>query len=129
MLVLIVLCSNVFVDLIGGSALFYLGTYCMIADVSKKKSEESSVVRFAFINGLNHIGFFLGNSLAGPIKSILGLRYNFALGLLFAVISAAYTIIFIKETLMLQDVSTDINTNHGRYTNTEYNKKPRNTLS
>ena len=114
---LIVLCSNFFVDLIGGSVLFYLGTYCMIADVSKRKSEESSVVRFAFINGLNHIGFFLGNSLAGPIKSNLGLRYNFALGLLFAVISAVYTIIFIKETLIIQDDSTDINANHGRYEN------------
>ena len=118
MLVLIVLCSNVFVDLIGGSALFYLGTYCMIADVSKRKSEDSSVVRFAFINGLNHIGFFLGNSLAGPIKSNLGLRYNFALGLLFAVISAAYTIIFIKETLIIQDGSTDIYANNGKYKNT-----------
>ena len=118
MLVFSVLCSNVSIDLIGGSALFYLGTYCMIADVSKRKSEESSVVRFAFINGLNHIGFFLGNSLAGPIKSNVGLRYNFALGLLFAVISAAYTIIFIKETLMIPDVSTDINDNHGRYENT-----------
>ena len=106
-----------FIDLIGGSALFYLGTYCMIADVSKRESEESSVVRFAFINGLNHIGFFLGNSLAGPIKSNLGLRYNFALGLLFAVISAAYTIIFIKETLMVQNVSTDTNATRGRYEN------------
>ena len=118
MLILIVLFSNVFTDLIGGGVLFYLGTYCMIADVSKRKSEESSVVRFAFINGLNHIGFFLGNSLAGPIKSSLGLRYNFALGLLFAVISAAYTIIFVKETLIIHEDVIDINGHQGKFKNT-----------
>ena len=41
----------------------------------------------------------MGNAAAGPIKTNLGLKYNFALGLLLTVIAAAYTIIYIPETL------------------------------
>ena len=57
-------------------------------------------VFYILFYGLFHGGFFLGNALAGPVKVTLGLKYNFAFGLLFSVIAAAYTLIFIKETLV-----------------------------
>ena len=71
----------------------------MIADITKKTSAESSTIRLALLDGIYHIGFFMGNAAAGPIKTNLGLKYNFALGLLLTVIAAAYTIIYIPETL------------------------------
>ena len=80
--------------------MFYLGSYCMIADITKKTSAASSTLRLAFLDGIGRIGFFMGNAAAGPIKANLGLKYNFAFGLLFTVISAAYTMIFIPETLV-----------------------------
>ena len=89
------LCLNV--DLSGGSILFYLGAYCYMADVT---SPADKTIRLALLDGLIHIGFYVGNALAGPIKKHLGLKYNFAFGVLFTVISAAYTIIFIKESLV-----------------------------
>ena len=87
----------------GGSLLFYIGAYSMIADIAKRSNEESATIRLSFIDGLFHIGWFMGNAIAGPIKNNLGLRYNFAFGLLFTVISAVYTIIFIEETLVKQE--------------------------
>ena len=87
----------------GGSLLFYIGAYSMIADIAKRSNEESATIRLSFIDGLFHIAWFMGNAIAGPIKNNLGLRYNFAFGLLFTVISAVYTIIFIEETLVKQE--------------------------
>ena len=83
----------------------------MIADLTKKASAESSTVRLALLDGVYHLGFFMGNGLASPIKENLGLKYNFALGLLFTVISAVYTIIFIPETLerVPEEENTEIN--------------------
>ena len=52
------------------------------------------------MDGLFHIGFYTGNAFAGPIKKNLGLQYNFALGILFTCISASYTLIRIKESLV-----------------------------
>ena len=95
-------------DWSGGSLLFYLGTYSMIADITKKTSAESSTIRLALLDGIYHIGFFMGNAAAGPIKTNLGLKYNFALGLLFTVISAAYTIIYIPETLEKEQEEEDV---------------------
>ena len=74
--------------------------YSMMADISKQSNSGSATTRLAIIDGLFHGGFFLGNALAGPVKVTLGLKYNFAFGLLFSVIAAAYTIIFVKETLV-----------------------------
>ena len=68
-----------------------------MADIT---TPEDRTVRLALMDGLLHIGFFTGNALAGPIKKHLGLKYNFAFGLLFTVIAAAYTILFIKESLV-----------------------------
>ena len=80
--------------------MFYLGTYSMMADLTKKESAESATIRLAIMDGLIHIGFYVGNALAGPIKKHLGIKYNFAFGILFTVISAAYTLIFVKESLV-----------------------------
>ena len=72
----------------------------MMADLTKKESAESATIRLAIMDGLIHIGFYVGNALAGPIKKHLGIKYNFAFGILFTVISAAYTLIFVKESLV-----------------------------
>ena len=58
------------------------------------------------MDGLFPLGFYLGNGFAGPVKSNLGLEYNFALGMLFAVISAAYTVLFVKESHKKSNVET-----------------------
>lgn len=68
-----------------------------MADIT---TPEDRTVRLAIIDGLIHIGFYAGNALAGPVKKHLGLKYNFAFGVLFTVIAAAYTILFIKESLV-----------------------------
>ena len=93
-------------DLSGGGALFYLGTYSMYADMNKGQPAKFTTVRLAVVDGLIYLGFYVGNAMAGPVKDNLGLEYNFALGILFAVIAAAYTIIYIKETLVQTEVGT-----------------------
>ena len=50
------------------------------------------------MDGLFPLGFYIGNGFAGPIKKELGLEYNFILGMLFAVIAAAYAFFFVKES-------------------------------
>ena len=87
-------------DLSGGSSLFYLGAYSMIADLNKRDSTGSATVRLAIMDGIHYLGFYVGNAIAGPVKDNFGLKYNFALGLLFAIIAGAYTLLFIKETLL-----------------------------
>ena len=77
--------------------MFFIGCYCYIADISKPKDVT---IRIAIMDGLFHIGFYTGNAFAGPIKKNLGLQYNFALGILFTCISASYTLIRIKESLV-----------------------------
>ena len=89
-------------DLSGGSSLFYLGAYSMIADLNKRDSTGSATVRLAIMDGIHYLGFYVGNAIAGPVKDNFGLKYNFALGLLFAIIAGAYTLLFIKETLVKQ---------------------------
>ena len=88
------------IDLTGGSNVFFLGLYCYIADISKP---ENVTIRMAIMDGLFHVGFYAGNAFAGPIKKNLGLPYNFALGILFTCISASYTLIHIKESLVIPD--------------------------
>ena len=75
--------------------MFYLGAYSYIADIS---TPEYRTYRLALLDGLGHIGFYAGNAIAGPVKKHLGLPYNFALGMLFAVIAAAYVLLRIKES-------------------------------
>ena len=72
----------------------------MYADINEREPAASATVRLAIVDGLSYLGFYVGNAMAGSVKNNLGLKYNFALGLLFAVIAGAYTLIFIKETLV-----------------------------
>ena len=74
-----------------------------MADISKQSNSGSATTRLAILDGLWNGGYVLGNALAGPVKITLGLKYNFALGLLFTVIAAAYTLLFIKETLVKEN--------------------------
>ena len=74
----------------------------MIADLNKRDSTGSATVRLAIMDGIHYLGFYVGNAIAGPVKDNFGLKYNFALGLLFAIIAGAYTLLFIKETLVKQ---------------------------
>ena len=74
----------------------------MIADLNKRDSTGSATVRLAIMDGIHYLGFYVGNAIAGPVKDNFGLEYNFALGLLFAIIAGAYTLLFIKETLVKQ---------------------------
>ena len=78
----------------------------MYADMNKGQPTKFTTVRLAVVDGLIYLGFYVGNAMAGPVKDNLGLEYNFALGILFAVIAAAYTIICIKETLVQTEVGT-----------------------
>ena len=53
----------------------------------------------AIIDGIIWIGFYIGNILAGPIKTNLGLQYNFIISLIFILIAFLYTLLFTKESL------------------------------
>ena len=89
--------SNIYIrlDLTGGSAVFFLASYSYISDVSEEKSRTK---RFAYLDGLFPLGFYTANALAGPIKTNLGIMYNFAFGMLCAIICFAYCLIFVKES-------------------------------
>ena len=76
--------------------MFLLGCYCYIADISKP---EDRTIRLIVIDALFFLGYSVGNAFAGPIKTNLGLSYNFAFGILFTCISASYTLIRVKESL------------------------------
>ena len=82
-------------DLTGGSPVFFLACYSYISDVSE---EDSRTKRFAYLDGLFPLGFYTANALAGPIKTHLGLMYNFAFGMLCAIICFAYCLLFVKES-------------------------------
>ena len=53
----------------------------------------------AIIDGLIWIGFYIGNILAGPIKTNMGLKYNFIISLSFILVAFLYTLFFVKESL------------------------------
>ena len=80
----------------GGSILFYLGTYCYMTDIT---TEENRTFRMAIVDGLIWIGFYIGNILAGPIKTNMGLKYNFIISLIFILVAFLYTLFFVKESL------------------------------
>ena len=86
---------NLCKDLTGGHAVFFLAAYSYISDVT---DPESRTKRFAYLDGLFPLGFHIAKALSGPIQKHLGLIYNFAIGMLFAVLCLAYCIIFVKES-------------------------------
>ena len=59
--------------------MYFLACYSYLSDVS---STSTRTRRFAFLDGLWPIAYFLGNYLAGPIQTNLGYMYNYGLGML-----------------------------------------------
>ena len=55
------------------------------------------------MDGLFPLGFFLGNALCGYTKVYMGFLFNFGLGMLCALISMAYTLMFVKDSKELRD--------------------------
>ena len=59
--------------------------------------------RFAMMDGVFPIGFYVGNAIAGPISKYLGFLYNFGLGMLFAIMGVAYVVFFVKDSRIIRD--------------------------
>ena len=59
---------------------------------------EDRTIRLAILDGLFLIGFDVGNGLAGPINTYLGLEYNFVVGMTAALIGTVYTLFVVKES-------------------------------
>ena len=74
--------------------MFYVGAYSYMADIS---SPENRTARFAIMHGIQDLAYYLGNFLAGPIKTHLGLRYNFAFAMMAALMAALYVLFRVKE--------------------------------
>jgi Na+/melibiose symporter-like transporter len=78
---------------------FFMGCYSYIADIT---SEENRSFRLSIIDALWPIGFFTGMALSSVIKTELGFTYNFALGMLCALLAMLYTIFFVKDSRKLR---------------------------
>ena len=89
-----------FLDMTGGSTVFYLACYSYISDISSK---ESRTRRIAFLDGVFPLGFYIGNAASGPVKKYLGFMYNFSFSMLAAVLAVAYCVIFVKDSRIQRD--------------------------
>ena len=87
-------------DLTGGSAVFYLASYSYISDISEPKTRTR---RIAFLDGVFPLGFYLGNSFSGIIKTRLGFSYNFGFGMLSAILAVLYCIFFVEDSHIKRD--------------------------
>ena len=74
--------------------MFYIGAYSYMADIS---SPENRTARSAIMHGIQDLAYYLANFLAGPIKTHLGLRYNFAFAMMAALMVALYELFSVKE--------------------------------
>ena len=72
-----------------------MASYSYIADISEDKNRTR---RYAFLDGLFPLGFYLGNSLSAMCKAKYGFMFNFSLGMLFSLMSMAYTLIFVRDS-------------------------------
>lgn len=86
-------------DFTGGSTVFFMACYSYLSDVT---STENRTKRFAFLDGLWPIAYFLGMFLAGLIKTNLGYMYNYGLGMLTSVLAMAYTVFVVKDSTKLR---------------------------
>ena len=80
--------------------MFYMASYSYISDVSDPKMRTK---RFAYLDGVFPLGFYIGNSLAGIIKKTLGFYYNFGLGMLCASMAVLYCIFFVQDSRLIRD--------------------------
>ena len=80
--------------------MFYMASYSYISDVSDPKTRTK---RFAYLDGVFPLGFYIGNSLAGIIKKTLGFYYNFGLGMLCASMAVLYCIFFVQDSRIIRD--------------------------
>ena len=82
-------------DLTGGRPVFCLAVYSYMSDITTSKVRTK---RLAFLDGVFPIGYTLGNSLSGIIKSQLGFYYSFGFGILFATLAILYCCFMVKES-------------------------------
>ena len=80
--------------------MFYMASYSYISDVSDPKTRTK---RFAYLDGVFPLGFYIGNSLGGIIKKTLGFYYNFGLGMICASMAVLYCIFFVQDSRLIRD--------------------------
>ena len=91
-------------DFTGGNTLFFLACSAYLSDVSTK---EERTTRFAFLDGLWPFAFYLGNYLAGLVKSQFGFVWNFGLGTLVSGLNVLYIALVVKDSRSIRDVQSN----------------------
>ena len=87
-------------DFTGGNTLFFLACSAYLTDVS---TQEERTTRFAFLDGLWPFAYYLGNYLAGLVKSQFGFIGNFGLGTLVSGLNVLYISLVVKESRSIKD--------------------------
>ena len=90
-------------DFTGGNTLFFLACSAYLSDVSTK---EERTTRFAFLDGLWPFAFYLGNYLAGLVKSQFGFVWNFGLGTLVSGLNVFYIALVVKDSRSIRDAQS-----------------------
>ena len=93
-------------DLTGGRPVFCLAVYSYMSDITTSKVRTK---RLAFLDGVFPIGYTLGNSLSGLIKSQFGFYYNFGFGILFATLAILYCCFMVKESRSVRNEGEQLN--------------------
>ena len=71
-----------------------------LADVTEP---ENRTKRVAFMTGLLYPGFNIGRAVSLPIKEHLGLKHNFAFGMLASMISVFYVIVCVPDSIRIRE--------------------------
>ena len=59
--------------------------------------------RVAILTGFFFAGFNIGRGLSGVINNELGFTYNFGFGILVSVLTGAYALIFLKDSISIRE--------------------------
>ena len=59
--------------------------------------------RVAILTGFFFAGFNIGRGLSGVINKELGFMYNFGFGILVSVLTGAYALIFLKDSIAIRE--------------------------